>query len=396
MQSYTDRLKAGAADFHEHQAYDKLPQIIASFRGSGAALDEFLTARGFPGSAGDSPERKAAFLKERFVSAGIGRDKARYAAEWLTGERNFDRRTGFRIAFAFGLDIDQTNEFFRTVMLDRGFDCHTIDEAIFYYCIFNGKDYPAAERLLAAAPKPKPGLLRLDDDVLYTQNIISFIRKCRSEEELLEYFRSNLPQFGYNHVKATEFIRQLWNMIASEGGLAAREKKPAGSGACLSGEPGKTDSVWEIYLQILGLEQEDTAYIETDRTIRPILENKTFMHEVAAKNFPSRQGIEKILRGEKTDDDTIRKTLILLAFYSIQAENATARKGAVSYAAGPNDRERCLAGIDQYLMDAGFPELYPGNPFDWIFIWASGREAPLLAFRYYIQFLSAEFSERRN
>ena len=48
---------------------------------------------------------------------------------------------------------------------------------------------------------------------------------------------------------------------------------------------------------------------------------------------------------------------------------------------------------NQYLLDAGFPEMYAGNPYDWIFLWASCRESALQSFRFYWQLLSAEFSE---
>ena len=65
MRSYTDRLEAGAADFYEYEALEKLPRIIASFRGFGAALDDFLVSNGYPGSAKDSADKKAAFLKEK-------------------------------------------------------------------------------------------------------------------------------------------------------------------------------------------------------------------------------------------------------------------------------------------------------------------------------------------
>ncbi len=120
------------------------------------------------------------------------------------------------------------------------------------------------------------------------------------------------------------------------------------------------------------------------------------MHQFAAENFPNRQSTEKILRGESTQNDLIRKTLILFVFYQFWMNIALSQKGRKSYEAGPDDRERCLTELDQYLLDAGFPEMYAGNPFDWIFIWAAGRESPMQAFRSYWQLLSAEFSEQQN
>lgn len=388
MDSYTEKMAAGAVGLYEYNAIEKLPGIIASFRGHGAALSDFLDTHGYPSDAERSPEAKAEFLKQRFAAAGIGSSKARNALKWLTSANGFERETGFRIAFALGLDIEGTNELFRTVLLDRGFDCHTISEAVYYYSIYHGRGWQAAEKLNAEAPVPEKTAVPAEGDVLYTKNIISFIRSCSSDDALLRYFCENLSQFGYNQVKAKEYIRNLWDQIAAPGGLAEQERKYFPQQERGKNPPAE-DSTWGIYLQILGL-SFDTDRIEADRTIKPILENKTFMHEFAAENFPNRQSIEKTLRGESVKHDLTRKTLILLAFYRFWISTAIGRK---SYEAGKNDGDRCIAELDQYLLDAGFPEMYAGNPYDWIFLWASGRESALQSFRFYWQLLSAEFSE---
>ena len=63
------------------------------------------------------------------------------------------------IAFALGLTVEETDESFRKVLLDRSFDCHTIVEAIYYYCIYHGKLYPDAEKLIPVRSNSlrKPG-----------------------------------------------------------------------------------------------------------------------------------------------------------------------------------------------------------------------------------------------
>ena len=389
MDHYTENLTAGAADFYEYEAENKLPEIIASFRGHGAALSDFLDSHGYSGE--NSPAAKAAYLKEKFATAGIDPTKARNASKWITEPNGFERETGFRIAFALHLTIEETDDFFRTVMLDRSFDCHTIREAVYYFCIFNGKDYPTAERLINSAPNPSKGPVPRDETVLYTKNIVSFLQSCPDENTLLAYFRENLTQFAYNQVKAKEYIRDIWTQISAPDGLAARERKYLLEGAGqIAAED--ADSTWNICLQILGLDTADTRNIEKDRTIKPLLDNPAFLHQFAAKNFPNRQSIEKILRGISTEHDLIRKTLILLVFYQFWINTALSHNRK-TYMADVNDRERCLSEMDQYLLDAGFPEIYAGNPYDWIFLWAAGREAPLKAFRSYWQLLSAEYNE---
>lgn len=153
MDSYTEKLTVEAAELYEYDAVERLPEIIASFRGHGAALSDFLDSHGCP--RGNDSEGKAAFLKDKFKSAGIDPAKARNVVKWLTEPNGFERETGFRIAFSLDLTVEETNEFFRTVMLDRSFDCHTIREAIYYYCIYHGKDYRTAEKLISEIPQPK-------------------------------------------------------------------------------------------------------------------------------------------------------------------------------------------------------------------------------------------------
>ena len=52
------------------------------------------------------------------------------------------------------------------------------------------------------------------------------------------------------------------------------------------------------------------------------------------------------------------------------------------YAAKPYDGPRCIASINRLLLDASYPELYEGNPYDWIFLYAV---YPLDAFRSFMR-----------
>ena len=40
--------------------------------------------------------------------------------------------------------------------------------------------------------------------------------------------------------------------------------------------------------------------------------------------------------------------------------------------------------MNSLLLEAGFQELYLGNPYDWIFLWCMNDEEPLDTFRYYL------------
>ena len=56
-----------------------------------------------------------------------------------------------------------------------------------------------------------------------------------------------------------------------------------------------------------------------------------------------------------------------------------------SYEAGYSDADRCRADIDNFLSEAGYPALYAGNPYDFIFLYSNNSDAPLRTFRDYMR-----------
>lgn len=87
--------------------------------------------------------------------------------------------------------------------------------------------------------------------------------------------------------------------------------------------------------------------------------------------------------------------LILLVFYSFWAETVISFQDA-AHQATKEEADRCLDMINRYLIEAGFAELYAGNPYDWIFLWANHNEEPLTAFRAYILELIAIKSDQKT
>ena len=142
------------------------------------------------------------------------------------------------------------------------------------------------------------------------------------------------------------------------------------------------DSIWEIYLLMLGLSGSCVSPFYHDRSLKSLLRDNGFLHPLAEASFPDRDGLTKILRGEVLSHERVRKLLILLAFYRFWAGKAL-KQG--DYEAGYGDADRCLASLNDYLTEAGFPALYPGNPYDFIFLAAVNADCPLLTFREYMR-----------
>ena len=61
-----------------------------------------------------------------------------------------------------------------------------------------------------------------------------------------------------------------------------------------------------------------------------------------------------------------------------------------AYRANVKDDERFINNLNRQLLEAGYQELYLGNPYDWIFLYCSKSEEPLITFREFIHELYLE------
>lgn len=390
MDYYTDYLNTTALTLSpDDECYEeKLLSIASHFRSFDDALTQFIIEHGYGGR--DDAEAKAAFVKQKFSAAGI--QIPRDIKSWFAGAKTIKRDTAFQICFAFGLDVNSTNEFFRKVYLERSFDCHTISEAVYYYCTRNGLQYSEALDIISKMPTVKKGPINTKQEILYTGSIISFINGVKNADELIAYVADHIEQFGYNNATATKHIQDLWDSISRQSGIAFKEgqlrdktfnqyhEDNAASADDYTVVTEEADSIWKVYAQIFGLDKYQTVKYGTNRTIKPLLENNHLLPPLAEASFPDRDGIEKITKGVHVSHERIRKLMILLEFYAFWANIIIQNNDALAVAA-EHDAERCVDKINSYLLESGYPELYPGNPYDWIFMWAVKDSQPLLAFR---------------
>ncbi len=365
--------------FEDDDFPKKLLGIARLFRSFPEAMDEFILAHGFTGDPADTGA-KAAFIRSAFERAGM--TPPREIREWYTLSQPIERETAFRICFAFGLSGWETDDFFRRVcMKGRSLDCHRIEEAVYYYCLNAGLDWAQAQDILKALPAPDPD--SGTGETVHTGSIIAGLNGIGTREELIAYLTENVNAFTANNVTAREIIRRLWTLTAGPEGLLIRERralpsslddKATGKKAVLRAGPGGVKP-WDACLAILQLDKKQIRRLNTDRSLKPILDK---LHPAVGDAFPDRQGIDLILRGKRVSYERVRKWLVLLTFYTFWAGKALAQG---SYLAGSGDGARCLARMDQFLLDAGYPALYAGNPYDWLFLWAMKDMEPLAVFR---------------
>ena len=142
------------------------------------------------------------------------------------------------------------------------------------------------------------------------------------------------------------------------------------------------DSVWEIYLQILGLSGNYVSKFYKNRSLKSIFRDNQLLHPLAEDSFPDRDGLNKILNDGHVSYERVRKMLILLVFYKFWVSKALYHN---HYEAGYKDADECIAYINDILMDVGYPMLYVGNPYDFIVLTAVNSDYPLITFREYMR-----------
>lgn len=418
MSQYTELLniKAETLSPDDDSYEESLLEVSSLFRGFDEALTVFIEEHGYTGVLTDVPA-KAQFLREKFKASNV--KPPRDFKAWFVPNKKIARKTAFQICFAFNLDVDETNDFFRCVQFERGFDCHTVTEAVYYFCMRNGLSYLEAQEIIDRIPVPKKVKAIPNREVLYTGTIIEYINGIDDKETLIKYIKDNINDFQYNNATAIKYIQDFWTKISKTDGLAAKEGfiiertynrfedrdrkgvTDTRSTEVITAEirqqeqevkpydyvvAGSDASTWIIFSQIIGLAnyQESEYAAKHDRSLSSILSENKLMPLKADYCFPSRQNIDKLIRGDLVgDDEIIRKMLIFLVFYAYWADIIIKQNDAL-YLAKHSDSERCLDTINNRLLNAGYPELYAGNPYDWLFMWALNDENPLIAFRHYM------------
>ena len=393
MGRYTTFLEDFSYDiFPEDEGYeDKLIECAGRFRPFDEAMDAFICDHGYEGNVADIDE-KVKYIASRFKEAGI--KPPRSLKKWFTEDVRAGRGTAFEICFAFGLDLKESNDFFRRVYLGRGFDGHDMAEIVYMFALDHGISYEKASDMVRNLPAPRerkePGKA-----VIYTEAILEDIDDIDDADALVSYLSDHKSSFGYNNATACSHIRKLWEDIAGSDGLAVREKKEFYIADEYLGDDGgkkgdgkkeiradKKDSLWKVYLQILGLTGDKSKKLGSERTIKPLLKDAKIIHPLAEDSFPDRDGLNKILNHEHVSYERVRKMLILLTFYHHWVSRKLER--GTDYVRG-GDTVRFIDYMDNELLDVGYPELYVGNPYDWLIMYSLvNSDDPLGTFREYM------------
>lgn len=280
-----------------------------------------------------------------------------------------DRENMFKLAFALDLPLAEVYTLFNKVYLDKGFNLRNPHELVYYYCFANSKPYSAAVTIITALNAKMPEKAETTDETIGTQKISDYVWGT-DDDSLIDFIIENPHNFSLNNTTAKKKLDELTKDIRGtkeKEGFAAREFR-----SYFDIEGRATDSI-DFMLDTIR-DQDLSKHSDAENSIKEL-----FRAEVS-NQFPDKHSFEPSVKSSYV----LRKSLILVYFYWYWIQDffrgATHKTG--SY-------EDFYYSLNDILDECGYSLLYPGNPYDWLFLYCSACKEqeipPLDVFREIIQ-----------
>ena len=383
--TYTSNLETEiwnmAEELDESEDFSKVIDFLNSkegFQPFGKRLAEFIDKKYDLGSTDRKTMVQA--LNEACEKNGVGLSEIASNGtlrNWFDKDKRpkkgeDSRFSMFALAFALRLSVEETKDLFHKIFLDRTFNYRNEKEVIYYFCLKNNKTWADAKRMIAEVENMT---IDVSDHTQLTNVIADNINAMSDENTLLEYIRENGHNFEKNSVTAKEkfsyYLEQAKklakeevnairkdeeDMLVDEYGNEKRGKKS------YSGKWINSFSNNFLYEIITGVG------VEGDKGTKTVFKNATLPKEIKQR-FP-----EAITFGkEDMKSEEYRKVIVLLFSYCFWYK--------VQYLSIDFDYDDYIGELDHILFSCNFSKLYPGNPFDWLFLFCSQDDCPLAVFR---------------
>ena len=383
--TYTSNLETEiwnmAEELDESEDFSKVIDFLNSkegFQPFGKRLAEFIDKKYDLGSTDRKTMVQA--LNEACEKNGVGLSEIASDGtlrNWFDKDKRpkkgeDSRFSMFALAFALRLSVEETKDLFHKIFLDRAFNYRNEKEVIYYFCLKNNKTWADAKRMIAEVENMT---IDVSNHTQLTNVIADNINAMSDENTLLEYIRENGHNFEKNSVTAKEkfsyYLEQAKklakeevsairkdeeDMLVDEYGNEKRGKKS------YSGKWINSFSNNFLYEIITGIG------VEGDKGTKTVFKNATLPKEIKQR-FP-----EAITFGkEDMKSEEYRKVIVLLFSYCFWYK--------VQYLSIDFDYDDYIEELDNILFSCNFSKLYPGNPFDWLFLFCSQDDCPLAVFR---------------
>ncbi len=335
--------------------------------------------------------------------------------DWLTGkhrpkvEENY-REKMYQICFALNLELKQVYDFFNEVYFSRAFNCHSIKEAVYYYCFSNKFSYKEAQEMIYLIENSKENTEK-NIEIIYTSAIKNKIDTFAKKEHFIEYMKENKHNFNIWNITSYSKIKELFDEINTSKEISKDIRYKINKNISLTDEDKNSCGLFLRY-QLLEIEKSDDIkksfkdmFGKKDITsVKCILDNLLYSYKISSNknipyivknNFPSEKSFSNILSASNEDFtkfkaytsksyDTIRKLLIFLKFFNFWYKY---KLGFMN----ENDMDILFEAYIQetniLLNECGYEDFYVGNPYDWIFFKCAKSDEPITAFENIIGYI---------
>lgn len=432
--NYTEMLKIAANKYYSDDEYDNdkksdneldIEEVLekADFRPFSEGLTMTLVEAGYLGKRDDIDE-KYKYIVEKLKEKNLYDDSMRKVVkQWITGKTRPDsqpksRTNVYKLCFSLDMSPERARKFFDKVYFNRCFNFHNIEEVVYFFCMQHKKSYLEAWDIIKKIHdcELKNNIATVTDISAYTKYVQNSVLNIETESELVYFLQSHKKEFEVWNQSAFTKIESLRKEILGDENskLVILKLKKEVQNKIKSGK--RLNKIDTEGLEQCGLLVKEILWNAEHRTRRSYvcydlaeeldnnsMSNSFFLRKIyiepkikferfkktetmtlIAKSFPSEKvfntvtSLDKI--GTMESYVQIRKVVILLHFYSFWCKIKISKLVDEQY----NTDELRKIYIDEAnecLSEVGYDDLYPGNPYDWLYICASVKEDPLYSLR---------------
>lgn len=394
----------------------------SNFRAFNQGLSEIIIKKGYvPENATPNDISQVLYKKLTDIGSSLSLNTV---SSWLSGEHRPKVEAGYRkqiyeICYALNLTFNETIWFFHHVYYDRAFNCHTIEESVFYFCFKNKISYKESLNIIKKIEDSPVITSSSKKTSNYTLFVQQSIEEIESTDELISFLSLNKENFSSWNESAYQTLDNLIKkLLPSENGKKEIDKikrKIKNNHSSYGVIPKlKDQNEWGLIMKEFFYDFTDESYIDIldGKNIRSknfLLEqilgmklitgkyktrfiDKSSIPDIVKSNFPSRKTMSDVLSEDKITQsksyDSIRKLIILLEFYRYWCEIKINNIDDDNFDNPLSDA--FFDEINYSLYLCGYEKMYAGNPYDWIIMCSAQADDPLSYFRQCITYLLDE------
>lgn len=282
-------------------------------------------------------------IKQRYKDR-IGVSCPRTIQEWIKGTVPgvTNRVNNYNLCYALKMNLKETADFFVKYYLTTPFNYKDKVDAIFFYCLYHQKPYAVIEKMLKEAEKFEA----VSISSTKTAEIGRRILEIKDDDSFMQYLSAHC----YNNEQQYQIAREKINALIDKH---------------------ERNSIAGLHTEIMGFNYQDAMLNH--------MEKRTVLPDEFLKSLPTDRTFLDIRRGKRETYETLRKTLVILAFYDFYIDiQKTA--GELDETAVRDNFSDFYESVNEKLLDCGLPLLYEGHPFDRLILFCAASRYPISTF----------------